>query len=394
MSEKRDCYEVLGVPRDASDDQIKKAYRKLAMQYHPDRNPGDKAAEEKFKEVTEAYEMLSNPSKRRQYDQFGWAAFDHHAGPGGFGGGFSMEDALRQFASAFGDGGGGGIFDALFGGGGPRSPGKARGDDVLYEMDIDFEDAAFGASREISVRLVEDCPDCHGTGAAPGSKPSTCPACRGRGQVVSSNGFFQIRQPCPKCNGTGQFIENRCKKCSGEGRVVATRKIEIKIPAGIDSGTRLRLAGKGEGGSRGGPPGDLYVSFNVREHDLFKRSGLDVLVEVPISFAVATLGGEIQVPTIRGDCPLKIPAGTQTGRRFVLRGLGLPEIRGRSTGDHVVRVVVETPENLPRNARDLLDAFQAAVNTDKSSSHMPLSDALRKKAKAFYDRTAARSEPK
>ena len=396
MSEKRDCYEILEVPRDATDDQIKKAYRKKAMLYHPDRNPGNKEAEEKFKEATEAYDILSKPDSRRQYDQFGWAAFDHGrggmgGGPGGFGG-FSMEDAMRAFTSAFG-GGGGGIFETLFGGGmrgGGAPNGPARGADLQYGLKIDFEEAAFGSSRELALDIDDDCPDCHGTGAAPGSKPEKCPTCRGRGQIVTSNGIFQMRRPCPRCGGTGETVSKPCPRCSGEGRIRTNKKILLKIPAGVDTGSRLRLAGKGEGGSRGGPPGDLYVVFEVRDHDIFKRDGLDTLCEVPIPFHIATLGGEIQIPTLRGDVPLKIPAGTSDGKLFTFRGLGMPDPRGRTAGDHHVRVLIETPTDLPRNSRDLLAAFGATL---KESNHPRLAS-LRKKARAFYDRKDAMTAAK
>lgn len=385
---KRDCYEVLEVPRDATDDQIKKAYRKKAMLYHPDRNPGNKEAEEKFKEATQAYEILSKPETRRQYDQFGWAAFDHGrgmggGGPGGFGG-LNMEDALRAFASAFG-GGGGGIFETLFGGGmrgGGEPGGPARGADLQYGIKIDFEEAAFGSTRELTLDIEDDCPDCHGTGAAPGSKPETCKTCHGRGQVVTSNGWIQMSRPCPRCGGTGETISKPCPACNGEGRQRAKKKIVLKIPAGVDTGSRLRLAGKGEGGSRGGPPGDLYVVFEVRDHDIFKRDGLDTLCEVPIPFHIATLGGEIQIPTLRGDVPLKIPAGTSDGKLFTFRGLGMPDPRGRTAGDHHVRVVIETPTDLPRNSRDLLAAFGATL----TEANHPRLAALRKKARAFHDR--------
>lgn len=391
MSKKRDCYEVLGVPRNASDEQIKKAYRKLAMKYHPDRNPGDKEAEEKFKEATEAYEILSKPESHQQYDQFGWEAFEHGRGGGGFGGGFGgidLEEALRAFAGAFGGGGGGGgFFDSLFGGmggGRGRSGGRDRGADLRYDLTIDFEEAAFGSSRELTLNVLEDCPECNGSGGAPGSRPETCGACGGRGQVISSNGFFQMRQTCPRCGGTGKVVAVPCKECRGEGRLHVPRKLELRIPAGVDTGSRLRLAGKGEGGARGGENGDLYVVLHVRDHELFRREGPDTFCEVPIPFHMAALGGEIQVPTLRGDVPLKIPAGTEGGKVFILRGLGMPDVHGRSTGDHHVRIVLETPTDLPRNSRDLLAAFGATL---KESQHPRLSS-LRKKAKAFYERKA------
>ena len=394
MSTKRDCYEVLGIARDASEDQIKKAYRKLAMKYHPDRNPGDKEAEEKFKEATESYEILSNSDLRQRYDQFGWEAFERGGGRNGFGGAghIDLEEAMRAFASAFGGGGGGfgggGFFESLFGGlgGAAHDPeARARGSDLRYDLEIDFEEAAFGSKRELTLNIIEDCEACKGTGADEHSKRETCAKCGGRGMVVSSNGFFQVRQPCPHCGGTGQTIRHPCRKCGGDGRVKAARKIGLTIPAGVDTGSRLRLSGKGEGGSRGGPAGDLFVVLHVRSHDLFARDGLDTHCEIPIPFHIAALGGEVQVPTLRGDVPLKIPAGTQPGKTFVLRGLGLSDVRGAATGDHHVALAIEVPNGLHGNASDLLAAFGAAV---KESNHPRLS-AIRKKAAAFYERKAA-----
>ncbi len=400
MSQKRDCYEILGIPRDASEDAVKKAYRKLAMKYHPDRNPGDKEAEEKFKEATEAYEILSSSELRPRYDQFGWGAFERGRG-GGFGGAghIDLEEAMRAFASAFGGGGGftgglgGSFFESLFGGmgGGTRDrDGRSRGSDLRYDLEIDFEEAAFGSKRELSLHVVEDCEACKGTGADGKSQRETCTKCGGRGMVVSSNGFFQVRQPCPHCGGSGEFIRHPCRKCNGEGRVKVARKIELAIPAGVDTGSRLRLAGKGEGGSRGGPPGDLFVVLHVREHDLFSREGLDTHCEIPIPFHIAALGGEIQVPTLRGDVPLKIPAGTQPGKVFTLRGLGMPDVRGTSTGDHYVAITIEVPAGLHGNAGDLLAAFGAAV---KEANHPRLA-AIRKKARQFYERKEAMGSSK
>ena len=401
MSEKRDCYDVLGIPRGASEDQVKKAYRKLAMKYHPDRNPGDKEAEEKFKEATECYEILSSPELRPRYDQFGWAAFERGNGRGGFGGAghIDLEEALRAFASAFGGGGGGfggSFFESLFGGfgGGARDrDGRSRGSDLRYDLEIDFEESAFGSKRELVLNVVEDCSACRGSGADGDSQRETCGKCGGRGMVVGSNGFFQVRQPCPHCGGTGEIVRHPCRVCGGDGRVKVSRRIELSIPAGVDTGSRLRLAGKGEGGSRGGPPGDLFVVLHVRSHDLFARDGLDVHCEVPIPFHIAALGGEVQVPTLRGDVPLKIPAGTQPGKTFVLRGLGLPDVRGHATGDHHVSIAIEVPVGLSGKAGDLLAAFGAGV---KESNHPRLA-AVRKKAKRFHERKdamdAAKGEP-
>ena len=399
MSQKRDCYEILGIARDASEDQVKKAYRKLAMKYHPDRNPGDKEAEEKFKEATEAYEILSNAELRQRYDQFGWGAFERGNGRGGFGGAghIDLEEAMRAFASAFGGGGGGfggSFFESLFGGmggGGARDrDGRSRGSDLRYDLEIDFEEAAFGARRELSLNIVEDCEACRGSGAEAGSQREKCTACGGRGMVVSSNGFFQVRQPCPRCGGSGEIVRHPCRACRGEGRVKAARKLELTIPAGVDTGSRLRLAGKGEGGARGGPPGDLFVVLHVREHELFSREGLDTHCEIPVPFHIAALGGEIQVPTLRGDVPLKIPAGTQTGKVFTLRGLGMPDVRGGATGDHHVTVTIEVPTGLPGKAGDLLAAFGAAV---KEANHPRLA-ALRKQARKFHERRESHNSPK
>jgi molecular chaperone DnaJ len=392
MSKNRDCYEVLGIARDASEDQVKKAYRKLAMKYHPDRNPGDKQAEEKFKEATEAYEILSSAELRQRYDQFGWEAFARGGGRNGFGGAghIDLEEAMRAFASAFGGGGfgGGSFFESLFGGmggGGRDREGRARGSDLRYDLEIDFEEAAFGSKRELTLNIVDDCAACNGTGADGKSQRETCAKCGGSGTVVRNMGFVHVRQSCPHCGGTGDIVRHPCRACNGEGRMKVARKINLNIPAGVDTGARMRIAGKGEGGSRGGPAGDLFVVLHVRPHDLFSRDGLDTHCEIPIPFHITALGGEIQVPTLRGDVPLKIPAGTQPGRTFTLRGLGLPDVRGNSTGDHHVTIAVEVPTGLHRTADDLLAAFGAAV---KESNHPRLS-ALRKKAAAFYERKEA-----
>ncbi len=372
MSKKRDCYDVLGIARDASDTQIKKAYRKLAMKYHPDKNPGDKAAEEKFKEATECYEILSNTDLHQRYDQFGWDAFERGGGRGG-GGGFGgmgnidLEEAMNAFASAFGGGGmgGGSFFESLFGGmgggGGGSRDAHTRGSDLRYDLEIDFEEAAFGSKRELTLNIVEDCKACQGSGADDGSK----------------------RETCSKCGGTGEIIRHPCRACGGQGRIKAERTIGLNIPAGVDTGSRMRLAGKGEGGTRGGAPGDLFVVLHVKEHDLFQRDGMDTFCEVPIPFHIAALGGEVQVPTLRGDVPLKIPEGTQPNKRFTLRGLGLPSVRSsRSMGDHIITVTIEVPTGLPRKADDLLAAFGASLK----ENHHPRLSALRKRAARFFKR--------
>jgi len=400
MSKKRDCYDVLGIARDASDTQIKKAYRKLAMKYHPDKNPGDKTAEEKFKEATECYEILSNSDLHQRYDQFGWAAFERGGGRGG-GGGFGgmgnidMEEAMNAFASAFGGGGmgGGSFFESLFGGmggGGRSQETHTRGSDLRYDLEIDFEEAAFGSKRELTLNIVEDCEDCEGSGADGKSKRETCSKCGGRGMVVSSNGFFQVRQPCPHCGGTGEIIRHPCRSCKGEGRIKVERTLSLNIPAGVDTGSRMRLTGKGEGGTRGGSPGDLFVVLHVKEHKLFARDGMDTHCEVPIPFHIAALGGEVQVPTLRGDVPLKIPAGTQPGKTFTLRGLGMPSVRGTRTGDHHIQVSIEVPTDLSRKADDLLAAFGASM---KEGNHPRLA-AVRKWASSFYKRKATMDKSK
>ncbi|MBR6021878.1 MAG: molecular chaperone DnaJ [Kiritimatiellae bacterium] len=388
MSSKRDCYEVLGVPRDATADQIKKAYRKLAMQYHPDRNPGDKSAEEKFKEVTAAYEILSKEDSRARYDQFGWDAFEHgggHPGGGGFGGGITLEDALRMFTGAFGGGGGRTIFDLFTGGGRPADPdAPVRGADLRYDLELSFAEAAFGLRKELRVHIDEDCPDCHGTGASSGSRTETCPDCRGTGQVVRGNSFMQFAQTCPRCGGRGKIIRHPCRRCGGEGRAKVQRTISISIPAGVSDGSRLRVTGKGEGGSRGGPPGDLFVVLSVRPHELFERDGNDIHVVFPIPFHIAALGGEMNVPTLRGEAPLKIPAGTQNGDVLTLRGLGVADPR-RGTGDHYVHIFVETPKGLSTEASDLLAAFGASI---KEHNQPKLQEARR--LAAAFDRERER----
>lgn len=360
---KRDYYEVLGVGRDASAEELKKAYRKLALQYHPDKNPGNKEAEERFKEISEAYEILNDPPKRQAYDQYGHQAF-RPGGGAGFGGfGIDLEEALRTFMGAFG--GGGSIFDDFFGGArghreAPDAP--ARGSDLRFDLEIDFEEAILGSQRDITLPVMDECPECKGSGAAPGSKKETCRRCGGRGMLVSSNGFFQVRQTCPTCGGAGQSVTNPCRACRGEGRVKSRRALSVKIPAGVETGSRLRLAGKGEGGSRGGPTGDLYIVLHVKPHELFQRRDEDIFVEMPIPFHVAALGGEMDVPTIHGYATLKIPAGTESGALFRLRGKGVTGIHGLRAGDQHVRVVVEVPDRLGGRERELLKAFADACS--------------------------------
>ena len=347
---KRDYYLVLGVEKTAGAEEIKKAYRKLAVKYHPDKNPGDKTAEEKFKEIGEAYEALSDPQKRAAYDQYGHAAFDPRMrGGGGF------HDPFEIFRAAFG--GSGSIFDDLFGGGRGDPTGPQRGSDLRYDMEITFAEAAHGAEKEITVTKLDRCDVCHGTGREGDSKTRRCPTCEGRGQVVTSRGIFSIAQTCPRCEGAGRIIENPCKTCRGSGRRERTSKIKIKIPPGVDTGKRLRSQGDGEAGLRGGPAGDLYVVVHVKPHEIFQRNGDDLLCEVPISFVQAALGAEMEVPTLSGKAQIKIPPGTQNGTLFRLKGKGMRNVQGYGYGDLHVRMVVEVPTHLNAAQKAKLQEF-------------------------------------
>jgi molecular chaperone DnaJ len=373
---KRDYYEVLGVPRGAAEDEVKRAYRKLAVQFHPDKNPNDPHAEERFKELGEAYDVLIDADKRAAYDRYGHAAFAH--GGAGFGGGF--HDPFDIFREVFG-GGGGGIFESFFGGAGVgRADERQRGSDLRYDMQITLEEAAFGTEKEIEIRKLDPCDQCHGSGAEPGSRSINCPTCGGRGQVISSRGFFQVSQTCPRCRGVGQIIEKPCRKCGGEGRVEKSSRIKLKIPAGVGSGSRLRSSRNGEAGIRGGPPGDLYVVLHIKEHPVFQRDEDDLYCEVPISFPLAALGGEIPVPTLEGRANVKIPAGTQTGQIFKLRGKGIVNIEGRGRGDLLARVVVEVPTRLNAEQRRKLEEFSALVGEENS----PLHKSFFERAKNFF----------
>jgi molecular chaperone DnaJ len=354
---KRDYYEILAVERSASDEEIKKAYRKLAIKYHPDKNPGDKSAEESFKEIGEAYEALSDPQKRAAYDQYGHAAFDPRMRGGGRGGGF--HDPFEIFREAFGGGGGtGSIFDELFGGTARRDPTAAeRGRDLRYDMEITFEEAAQGTEKEISVSKLDQCQTCKGTGRTSESKVKSCTTCGGRGQIVSSRGIFSIAQTCSRCQGAGRIIENPCRTCQGTGQREQTTKIKIRIPAGVDTGARLRSSGNGEAGARGGPAGDLYVVLHVKPHEIFQRDGDDLICEVPIGFVQATLGADIDVPTLQGKAQIKVPAGTQNGTVFRLKGKGVKSVQGYGHGDLHVRINVEVPTHLNATQKAKLQEF-------------------------------------
>jgi molecular chaperone DnaJ len=373
---KRDYYETLGVDRTAEIEEIKKAYRKLAVKFHPDKNPGDKSAEEKFKEIGEAYEVLCDPQKRAAYDQYGHAAFDRRAGGFARGAG-GFHDPFDIFREVFGAGN---IFDDLFGGGRPDPTQPQRGDDLRYDMEITFEEAALGCEKEISVTKPERCDACNGTGAESGSRTKTCPTCGGRGQIVTSRGIFSIAQTCPHCQGAGRVIEKPCRVCHGGGRREMAAKIKLRIPAGVDTGSRLRSAGNGEAGLRGGPPGDLYVVLHVQAHDIFQRDGDDLLCEVPVSFVQATLGADIDVPTLNGKANIRIPPGTQPGALFRLKGKGVKNVQGYGHGDLHVRVNIEVPTHLTAAQKAKLQEYAALCNGTES----PISRSFFEKAKDLF----------
>lgn len=366
MSQKRDYYEVLGVGRDASADDIKKAYRKLAMKHHPDRNPGDKQAEDAFREASEAYQVLSDAERRSQYDRFGHGAFEQGGGFGGF------DFSGSGFEDVFGD-----IFGDIFGGGrGRRGGARARrGEDLRYDLDISFEEAVTGADKTIRLARQETCSDCRGQGTRDGSQRETCGGCKGTGQIRIQQGFFTIAKTCGQCGGQGSVIRDPCRSCGGSGVVQKPHQLNVHIPAGVDNGSRLKLRGEGEKGRQGGPAGDLYVILGVRPHPLFTRQDNDIVCEVPVTFTQAALGAEIEVPTIRGKVKMKVPPGTQSGTVFRLKGKGAPDVHGRSHGDQLVRLLVEVPRKLNPRQRELLEEFARSVGEEVS----PL-------AKGFFDK--------
>ena len=375
-TKKRDYYEVLGVGRDASEEEVKRAYRKLAVKFHPDKNPDDPHAEEKFKELGEAYDVLMDSDKRAAYDRFGHAAFA--SGGAGFGG---FHDPFDIFREVFGGGGfGGGIFETFFGGAGTHSEDRQRGSDLRYDMQIGLEEAAFGVEKEIEIEKLDTCDKCQGSGAEPDSRTINCPACGGRGQVISSRGFFHVSQTCPRCRGAGEIIEKPCPKCRGDGRVEKLSRVKLKIPAGIREGSRLRSSHNGEAGIRGAAPGDLYVVIHINEHKIFQREGDNLYCEVPIPFSIAALGGEVEVPTLEGRAHLKVAAGTQSGRIFKLRGRGIINVNGRDRGDLLARLIVEVPSRLNAEQRRKLEEFAALCGEENT----PLRKSFFERAREFF----------
>ena len=359
---KRDYYDVLGVGKDAAADEIKKAYRKKAVKFHPDKNPDDKTAEGKFKEVGEAFEVLSDDQKRAAYDQMGHAAFESGGG-GGFQGGSG--DPFEVFNQVFGGGSGGGIFEQFFGGGSRQDPTDSqRGADLRYDMEIDFEEAVLGCEKQITITKLDACGKCNGEGASPGSGRKRCGTCNGQGQVVAQRGFFRMQQTCPHCDGVGTVLEKPCGDCRGSGRKEKKSKITLKVLAGVNTGTRLRRTGNGEAGLRGGPNGDLYVVLHARTHEIFDRDEDDLTCDVPISFVTAALGGELKVPTMAGTASIKIPPGTQTGTTFRLKGRGVKNLQGYGTGDLNVKINVEVPARLNKTQKDKLQEFAESCGDD------------------------------
>ncbi len=371
----KDLYHILGVSKSASKDELKKAYRKLAMKYHPDRNPGNKEAETKFKEAKEAYEILNNEQKRQLYDQYGYEAA---TGQGGMGGGFHSGGAA-DFGDIFGS-----VFGDMFGGGGGRSRAR-RGSDLLFNLQLSLEDAVSGTQQTIKVPTQVACKACDGSGAKKGSSKKTCGTCHGQGQVRMQQGFFAVQQTCPTCQGAGEVIENPCEVCHGQGRVHDSKTLSVKIPAGVDNGDRIRLSGEGEAGEHGAPAGDLFVEVTVKPHKIFTRKGNDLYCEMPVSFATAALGGELEVPTLSGKGNLKIPAETQTGKLFKISGKGVKSVRDHTTGNLLVRVIVETPVNLNKEQIDLLEKFQTSLGQG-GNRHSPQESGWLDDLKGFWDK--------
>lgn len=372
---KRDYYEILSVAKSADAKEVKRAYRKLAMKYHPDRNPDDKEAEGKFKEATEAYEILSDEQKRGAYDQYGHAGVDGSAGQGGFGGG-----GQGNFSDVFGD-----VFGDIFGGGGRggRRSGPQRGSDLKYNLELNLEQAVKGAEVKIRVPALVECDVCDGAGTKSGSKPTTCNTCHGQGQVRMQQGFFSVQQACPTCQGQGTIIKDPCNSCHGQGVKEETKTLNVKVPAGVDNGDRIRLTGEGEAGPHGGPRGDLYVETHIKPHDIFERDGRNLYCDVPISIADAALGGEIEVPTLDGRVNLKIPAETQSGKLFRLRGKGVVPVRGGAQGDLLCRVMVETPVKLTEHQKKILKEFQASLKG--GDKHSPRKKTWFDNVKTFFE---------
>lgn len=363
MSEKRDYYEVLGVERDADDRVLKKAYHKLALQYHPDKNPGDKAAEENFKECSEAYAVLSDADKRAHYDRFGHAPEM---------GGASAQQYAVNLQDIFGD-----LFGDLFGGRRGGRSGAARGSDLRFHLEISFEEAAFGAQKDVTIPRLEDCSTCSGSGAKPGTKVKPCPQCGGAGEIRVAQGFFAIAQTCRACGGAGRVVETPCVDCRGKGQKEQERQLAVKVPAGVNEGTRLRFVGEGEGGRGGGPRGDLYVVIAIKEHPLFSREEQDVICEIPLSFAQAALGCSLEVPTLDGKVSMKVPSGTQPGAVFRLRNKGIPALRGSGRGDQLVKVRLEVPKKLSKEQEKLLEQFAAASNPDNHPENKSFFDKVK-----------------
>lgn len=372
---KRDYYETLSVARNASEDEIKKAYRRLAMKYHPDRNPDDKTAEEKFKEAKEAYEVLSDARKRSAYDQFGHAGVDAGAAAGAG----AAHGRGAAFTDIFSD-----VFGDIFGAGRAGAGAVHAGADLRYNLDISLEDAVHGTTVNIRVPAQAACRACGGSGAKPGTKPTVCPTCGGQGQVRMQQGFFSLQQTCPRCRGSGELISDPCATCHGQGRIQEPKTLSVKIPAGVDNGDRIRLSGEGEAGFKGGPPGDLYVHINVREHPIFTRDGNDLLCEVPVSFITAALGGELEVPTLDGRVKLKIPPETQSNKLFRLRGKGVRSVRGGEAGDLLCRVTVETPVNLNARQKALLNELEQSLS-EGGRKHSPRASSWLDGIKKFFE---------